>query len=61
MKTTVTLETKEVRIILAKFLRIPLEQVVPQRYSFSIEGLKEAEIEERIRNGLSAEKDEDHD
>ena len=49
MKTAVTLETKEVRQIIAKFLRIREEQVIPQRYNFSVEGLSQEEIEQRIR------------
>jgi len=48
MKTQVTLETKDVRAILAKFLGIREEQVIPQRYSFAIEGMTAEEIRKKI-------------
>jgi len=48
MKTVVNLETKDVRIIIAKFFGIPVESVIPNRYSFSIEGLSAEAIAERI-------------
>ena len=48
MKTTVQLESKDVKAIIAAYLGIPEEQVIPMRYNFAIEGLSENEIEERI-------------
>lgn len=48
MKTTVQLESKEVRTIIAKYLNIPLEQVIPNRYNFSVTGLSAEEIEKKI-------------
>ena len=33
MKTTVQLENKDVREIIAKFLHIPVENVIPNRYT----------------------------
>lgn len=48
MKTTVQLESKDVRTIIAKFLGIPEEQVIPMRYNFAVEGLTAEEIEKRI-------------
>ena len=48
MKTTVQLENKDVRIIVAKFLNIPEDQVIPMRYNFAIEGLSAEEISRRI-------------
>ncbi len=54
MKTTVQLESKDVRVIIAKYLNIKLEDVIPNRYNFSIAGLSAEEIERRIngpRNG----------
>jgi len=48
MKTVINLETKDVRIIISKFLRIPEEDVIPNRYSFAVSGLTEAQILERI-------------
>lgn len=44
MKTTVTLEPKDVRIIIARFLGIPIEDVIPQRYGFSVAGVPQEEI-----------------
>ena len=48
MKTQVTLESKELRTIVAKALRIPEEQVIQLRYSIAIEGMSAEEIEKRI-------------
>ena len=39
MKTTVQLESKDVRTIIARFLGISEEQVIPMRYNFAIEGM----------------------
>ena len=50
MKTTVQLETKDVREIIARFLGIPLEDVIPQRYSYAIAGMSAEEIEKRINS-----------
>ena len=44
MKTTVSLESKDVREIVAKFLGVKTEQVIPNRYSFSITGMEASEI-----------------
>ena len=49
MKTTIQLETKDVREIIAKFLQIPVEDVIPNRYSFSIANMSAEEIEKRIQ------------
>lgn len=51
MKTTVQLEGKDVRVIIAKFLGVPIEDVIPNRYNFSIVNLSAEEIEKRIGNG----------
>ena len=48
MKTAVTLEAKEIRIMIAAFLGIPPEKVTPNRYNFSVEGITEKEIAERL-------------
>jgi lambda repressor-like predicted transcriptional regulator len=48
MRTTVNLENKDVREIIAKFLGIKVEQVIPQRYTFGIEGMSAEEITQRI-------------
>lgn len=50
MKTTVTLDSKDVREIIAKFLGIKIEDVIPQRYSFSIANMSAEEIEKKIRS-----------
>lgn len=48
MKTTVQLESKDVRMIIAKYLGVKLEDVIPNRYNFSVAGLSAEEIERRI-------------
>lgn len=48
MKTQVTLESKELKLIVAKALRIPEDQVVQLRYSIAIEGMAPEEIGKRI-------------
>ena len=48
MKTTVQLETKDVREIISRFLGIPTEDVIPNRYSFSVANMSADEIEKRI-------------
>lgn len=48
MKTTVQLNTKDVRAIIAKFLQIPVDDVIPNRYNFGIAGMSAEEIEKRI-------------
>lgn len=49
MKTTVQLDSKDVREIIAKFLDIPVEDVIPNRYSFGIANRSAEEIENKIR------------
>lgn len=53
MKTTVTLETKDVREIIAKFLGVKIEDVIPNRYSFGVANMSAEEIEQRINAKLS--------
>ena len=48
MKTTVQLENKDVRLIISKYLEIPVEQVIPNRYNFSVTGMTAEEIEKKI-------------
>lgn len=48
MKTTVQLETKDVRAIIARFLGISQEDVIPNRYNFSVAGMTAEEIEKKI-------------
>ena len=49
MKTTVQLESKDVREIIAKVLGVKLEDVIPNRYSFSVVGMTAEEIERKIK------------
>ena len=49
MKTTVTLENKDVREIIAKFLGVKLEDVIPNRYSVGVANMSAEEIERRIK------------
>ena len=49
MKTTVTLESKDVRAIIAKFLGVKIEDVTPNRYSFAVANMNAAEIERKIK------------
>ena len=49
MKATVTLDSKDVREIIARFLGIPMEQVIPLRYNFCIDGLTAEEITAKLK------------
>ena len=49
MKTTVTLDSKDVRAIIAKFLNVNLEDVIPNRYNFSVANMTADEIERRLK------------
>jgi len=49
MKTTVTLETKDVREIIAKYLGTTIENIIPNRYSFAVVNMSAAEIERKIK------------
>ena len=49
MKTTVTLDSKDVRAIIVKFLNVSLEDVIPNRYSFSVANMTADEIERRLK------------
>lgn len=44
MKSTVSLESKDVREIIAKFLGVKTENVIPSRYSYSVTGMEAGEI-----------------
>lgn len=48
MKQQITLEGKDVRRIVSKFLDVPEEQVIPLRYNFAVEGLSIEEIERKL-------------
>ena len=55
MKTTVNLESKDVREIIAQFLGVNTDQVIPQRYTFGIEGMSAEEISRRVYGQKRAE------
>lgn len=48
MKTQITLESKEIRMILARFFGVPETQIIPLRYSYAIEGMSADEVARRI-------------
>lgn len=50
MKSTVQLESKDVRAIIAKLLGISEDQVIPMRYNYAIEGLSAEEIGKRLKD-----------
>lgn len=50
MKTTVQLESKDVRAIIARFLGVCIEDVIPNRYNFSVAGMSAEEIEKKLRS-----------
>lgn len=50
MKTQITLDSKEVKTIIAKFLGIKEEQVIPLRYNFAVEGISEEQITEKLKD-----------
>ncbi len=49
MKTIVNLETKDVREIIAKYLGIPEDDVIPNRYSFGIANMTVEQIEAKLK------------
>lgn len=51
MKTVVQLESSDMREIISKYLGVKLEDVIPNRYSFSIAGLTAEEIDKKIKGG----------
>ena len=55
MKTVVTLESQDVREIIAKFLQVKKEDVIPNRYTFEVANLPAEEIERRIYGGQDRE------
>ena len=49
MKTTVQLDSKDVRAILARFFGVKFDEVIPNRYSFSIANMSAEEIEKKFK------------
>lgn len=52
MKQQITLESAELKAIVAKALNIPEKNVVQLRYSIAIEGLSAVEVEKKIKDLL---------
>ena len=50
MKMQITLESKEVRKLVAKALNISEEKVIPLRYNFAIEGYSECEVKKLLED-----------
>ena len=48
MKTTVTLDSKDVKEIIIKFLGVKPENVIPSKYSYSIVDMSENDIKNKI-------------
>lgn len=51
--TTVTLDGKEIRAIIAKALKIPIANVKPLRYNFAIEGIPVEEVERKVKEATA--------
>lgn len=51
MKAAVNLDSKDVRAIVARFLGVPLEKVIPQRYGFAVVDVPASEIAVKIYGG----------
>ena len=49
MKTTVQLESKDVRTMIARFLGIKFEDVIPNRYSYSVTGISAEDVEKKLK------------
>ena len=50
MKQQITLESAELKAIVAKALNIPEKNVVQLRYSIAIEGLSAVEVEKKLKD-----------
>lgn len=50
MKTTITFDSKDLRTIIAKFFGVDESQVIPNRYSYSIEGLTIEQIKDKMES-----------
>ena len=49
MKETVTLEGKDVRQIIADYLGISVDNVIPNRYTYSVVGITAEDVKKRMR------------
>lgn len=54
MKQQVTLDSKEIKAIVAKALGLPPALVVQLRYSIAVENMPPEEVEKRIKEFLGA-------
>lgn len=50
MNSGIILDSKDVKEIIAKFLGISIDNVVPTKYSFMITGITEEEIKKKMTN-----------
>lgn len=48
MTSQTVLDSKECRCLIAHALGIPVEQIVPMRYSFAVQGIPLAELQRKI-------------
>ena len=56
MKSVVTLDSKELKLIVSKALKIPVDAVIQQRYSIAISGYTTEEVEKMLKK-LDADRD----
>lgn len=48
MKKTYTLDNKDIRLIIAKYLEIRLEDVIPNKYTYSVSGIDEPKLIDKL-------------
>ena len=48
MKVQLTLENKEIKAIIAKFFEIPVDNVIPLKYNFSIVGIDAETVAKKL-------------
>lgn len=53
MTPQTVLNSKECRCLIAHALGIPVEQIVPMRYSFAVQGVPLAELQRKINEIVS--------
>lgn len=49
MRSSVELDNKDVRQIIAAYLEIPVEDVIPNRYTFSVVNISQEEIQKKMK------------
>jgi len=48
MRATIELDSKDVRMIIALFLGIPVADVIPNRFNYSVAGMTAEEIAQKL-------------